>query len=107
MKSNNRMTLTRADISESIYREIGLSKNDSADLVNSMLDHISQSLSRGENVKIAKFGSFKLSIKKERSGRNPKTGAPAIVSQRTVVTFKPSPYLSERVSLALKGSKQC
>ena len=104
-RNQSDMTLTRADIAESIYREIGLSKNESDQLVKSLLEHIAESLCEGENVKIAKFGSFKLSNKKERIARNPRTGMPAIVHKRRVVTFKPSPHLSSRVNEALKERK--
>lgn len=102
MTELNSVNLTKADISEAVYREIGLSKTESYDLANSVLDHISNALIRGENVKLTKFGMFKLNDKNERPGRNPKTGEPAVIQKRRVVKFRPAKQFSSRVDTALK-----
>ena len=100
-----KMTLTKADIGTALYKEVGLSKTESSDLIDGILGHISDALIQGRDVKITNFGKFKLSHKKERVGRNPKTGESAIIPHRKVVTFKPSPYLLRRVDLSLKNKK--
>ena len=94
-------TVTRADLAEAVYREIGLSRAESADLVESVIDHISDALLRGENVKLAGFGTFSLRDKKERMGRNPKTGEAVPITKRRVLSFKPSQVMRERVDSAL------
>ncbi|MBC6402255.1 MAG: integration host factor subunit alpha [Hyphomonadaceae bacterium] len=94
-------TVTRADLAQAVYREIGLSRTESAQLVESVIDHITGSLLRGENVKLAGFGTFSLSDKKERIGRNPKTGESVPISPRRVLTFNPSRIMKERVNSAL------
>lgn len=99
------MTLVKADIVDAVYKEVGLSKKDSYQLVNRMFGHITDTLITGRPVKLAKFGKFSVSQKSERIGRNPKTGEPAIISTRKVVTFKPSPYLSKRVDCEHKDRK--
>lgn len=91
-------TLTRMDLSESIFREVGLSRNESADLVESVLDHISDALVRGENVKVSSFGTFSIRDKSERVGRNPKTGEEVPIKPRRVLTFRPSQLMKERVA---------
>ncbi len=96
-------TVTRADLAEAVYREIGLSRSESALLVESVIDHIIDALIRGENVKIAGFGTFSLRDKKERIGRNPKTGETVPITPRRVLTFKPSQIVKERVNSALTG----
>lgn len=98
-------TLTRADISDAVYQEIGLSKSDSDKMVQDVFDHISDALVAGKNVKLTNFGSFKLSFKKERLARNPKTGESAIVSARRVLTFKPAAQMIERVNHAFRKGK--
>ena len=75
-------TLTRSDLSEAVYREIGLSRNESANMVESILGRISDALVRGENVKISSFGTFAVREKGARMGRNPKTGQPAAIHPR-------------------------
>ena len=67
-------TLTRMDLSEAVFREVGLSRNESADLVESVLNHVSDALVRGEQVKLSSFGTFSVRDKNARVGRNPKTG---------------------------------
>lgn len=94
-------TVTRADLSEAVYREIGLSRSESAELVESVIDHISEALLRGESVKLAGFGTFSLRDKKERMGRNPKTGKAVPITPRRVLVFKPSQILRDRVDSAL------
>lgn len=101
----NIQTLTRADISDAVYHEIGLSKSDSDKMVQDVFDHISNALVAGNNVKLTNFGSFKLSLKKERVARNPKTGETAIVSARRVLTFKPAAQMIDRVTHALAKKK--
>ncbi len=91
-------TLTRMDLSESVFREVGLSRNESAELVESVLNHVSDALVRGETVKISSFGTFKVRDKAARIGRNPKTGEEVPISPRRVLTFRPSQLMKERVA---------
>ena len=91
-------TLTRMDLSESVFREVGLSRNESADLVESVLEKISASLVSGEQVKISSFGTFSIREKNARVGRNPKTGEEAPIPPRRVLTFRPSHLMKDRVS---------
>ncbi len=83
-------TITRADVAETIYEEIGLSRKDSNDVLDMILDEIVKELSNGKDVKLSSFGTFSLRDKKERAGRNPKTGIEAVISSRRVISFKPS-----------------
>lgn len=91
-------TLTRLDLCEAVFREVGLSRNESAQLVESVLDHISDALVAGENVKISSFGTLSIRDKTERIGRNPKTGEEVPISPRRVLTFRPSHLMKERVA---------
>ena len=91
-------TLTRMDLSESVFREVGLSRNESADLVESVLEKISSSLVSGEQVKISSFGTFSIRQKNARVGRNPKTGEEAPIPPRRVLTFRPSHLMKDKVS---------
>ena len=91
-------TITRADLAEAVYEEVGLSRNESSDLVESVLDEISKALIEGENVKISSFGSFTIREKGERIGRNPKTGVEVPISPRKVLVLKASHVLKERVN---------
>ena len=91
-------TITRADLGEAVYEEIGLSRNDSARLVESVLSEVCDALVGGENVKISSFGSFMLRNKGERTGRNPKTGEEVPISPRRVLVFRPSNILKERLN---------
>lgn len=93
-------TLTRADIAERLNQEIGLSKAESAALLDQVLDNITDALVRGENVKLSGFGSFLLRDKKERIGRNPKTGVEVPITPRRVLTFRASQMARESI---LKG----
>ena len=94
----NDKTLTRMDLSEAVFREVGLSRNESADLVESVLEKICKSLVVGEQVKISSFGTFSIRQKNARVGRNPKTGQEAPIPPRRVLTFRPSHLVKDRVS---------
>ena len=83
-------TITRADVAETIYEEIGLSRKDSTDILDMILGEIVQELTSGNDVKLSSFGTFSLRDKKARAGRNPKTGVEAVISSRRVISFKPS-----------------
>lgn len=98
-----RRTLTRADLSEAVYQEVGLSRNESTDLVESILSQISSSLVSGDNVKISSFGSFLVRHKGGRIGRNPKTGEEVPIEPRRVLVFRPSQVMKERIASSLKG----
>ena len=91
-------TLTRMDLSEAVFREVGLSRNESAELVEKVLSLMSDALVQGEQVKISSFGTFSVREKNARIGRNPKTGAEAEISGRRVITFRPSQRLKDRVN---------
>ncbi len=96
-------TVTRADLSEAVYQEVGLSRNESADLVEAVLDEISNNLVEGDNVKISSFGSFIVRSKDGRIGRNPKTGEEVPIEPRRVLVFRPSQVLKNRVSGLSEG----
>jgi len=91
-------TVTRADLIEAVYQEVGLSRNESADLVETVLDEIASNLTNGDNVKISSFGSFIVRDKGGRIGRNPKTGEEVPIEPRRVLVFRPSQVLKDRVS---------
>ncbi len=91
-------TITRADVAETIYEEIGLSRKDSNDILDMILDEIVKELSAGNDVKLSSFGTFSLRDKKERSGRNPKTGVEAVISPRRVISFKPSQTMRKQIN---------
>lgn len=91
-------TLTRMDLSEAVFREVGLSRNESAQLVESVIQHMSDALVDGEQVKISSFGTFSVRSKTARLGRNPKTGEEVPISPRRVLSFRPSHLMKERVS---------
>ncbi|MGP7796275.1 integration host factor subunit alpha [Sphingomonas sp. CLY1604] len=90
-------TLTRADLSEALHRQIGLSRSDSAKIVEQILGEMCDALARGENVKISGFGTFVLRDKGERIGRNPKTGIEVPIAPRRVLTFRASQMMRERI----------
>ena len=94
-------TLTRADLTESVYRNIGLSRNESSELVEAVLEEICACLEVGEEVKLSSFGTFSVQSKRERVGRNPKSGIEAVITSRRVLSFRPSHILKDRVD----GSK--
>jgi len=91
-------TLTRSDLSEAVYREIGLSRNESAEMVETVLTRISDALVNGENVKISSFGTFAVREKGARMGRNPKTGEEVPIDPRRVLVFRPSHIMKDRVN---------
>ncbi|WP_269078897.1 integration host factor subunit alpha [Paramagnetospirillum magnetotacticum] len=91
-------TLTRSHLSEAIYQEVGLSHNESADLLESVLSLISEALAKGTPVKISSFGSFSVRAKKQRIGRNPKTGEEVPITPRRVLVFRPSAILKTRMN---------
>lgn len=96
-------TLTRADLAEAVYRKVGLSRTESAQLVEMVLDEICGAIVRGESVKLSSFATFQVRAKNERIGRNPKTGEEVPILPRKVMTFKASNVLKQRI---LKGHQQ-
>jgi len=96
-------TLTRMDLSEAIYRDVGLSRNDASQLVESVLQHMSDALVRGEQVKISSFGTFSVGDESASVGRNPKTGTEVPIDPRRVLTFRPSHLMKDRVAAGNKG----
>lgn len=96
-------TITRADLSQAVYEEVGLSRNESADLVETVLEEISVALARGEMVKISSFGSFAVRSKGKRVGRNPKTGEEVPILPRRVLTFRASHVLKDRIDIGNKA----
>jgi len=94
-------TVTRAQLSEAVYQEVGLSRNESATLVETVLAEISNSLARGEMVKISSFGSFAVRKKGRRIGRNPKTGTEVPINPRRVLVFRASHVLKDQINAAL------
>lgn len=91
-------TMTRAELAEAVYQEVGLSRNDSAALVETVLGEVSDALVDGETVKISSFGSFSVRQKGERIGRNPKTGEEVPILPRRVLVFRPSHVLKDRIN---------
>lgn len=89
--------LTKAEIAEGLYAEIGLSKRESKEIVEAVYDLMSESLVAGDDVKISGFGNFMVKHKAERPGRNPRTGESTLIKARRVVTFHPSPKLKEQL----------
>ncbi|WP_295455525.1 integration host factor subunit alpha [uncultured Thiodictyon sp.] len=91
------MALTKADLAEHLFEELGLNKREAKDLVDSFFEEIRKTLERGEEVKLSGFGNFELREKKERPGRNPKTGEEIPITARRVVSFHPGEKLKARV----------
>lgn len=91
-------TVTRAHLSEAVYQEVGLSRNESAQLVEAILEEIALSLEKGDNVKLSSFGSFLVRQKGGRMGRNPKTGDAVPIEPRKVLVFRPSNVLKDMVN---------
>lgn len=91
-------TVTRADLGEAVYQEVGLSRNESADLLESVLEYMAQALINGETVKVSSFGSFSVRQKGQRIGRNPKTGEEVPILPRKVLVFRPSQVLKNRIN---------
>lgn len=93
------MTVTKADLADRLYEELGLNKRESKEFVELFFEKMRQSLESGESVKLSGFGNFDLRKKTPRPGRNPKTGEEIPISARRVVTFRPSLKLKDRVAL--------
>lgn len=91
-------TITRADLAEAVYEQVGLSRNESSDLVEALLNEMMGALIEGENVKISSFGSFSVRQKGERVGRNPKTGIEVPILPRKVLVFRASHVLKDRIN---------
>lgn len=91
-------TVTRADLCEAVYQKVGLSRSESAQLVEQVLKEITDCLADGETVKLSSFGSFVVRSKGERVGRNPKTGQEVPIAPRRVMVFKPSNILKARIN---------
>jgi len=91
-------TVTRAQLGEAVYQQIGLSRIESVELIESILKFMSESLERGESLKLSSFGSFSVRKKNERIGRNPKTGEEVLISPRKVIVFRPSQILKSRIN---------
>ena len=100
-------TLTRSGLAEAIYAEVGLSRNESAALLEAVLERVSSVLEAGDSVKISGFGTFLIRRKGQRIGRNPKTGVEVPILPRHVLTFRPSQVLKARINGAphATGSK--
>ncbi len=98
----SRNTVTRAQLTEAVYQEVGLSRHESADLVESVLLEISTTLAQGEMVKISSFGSFSVRQKGQRIGRNPKTGEEVPILPRRVLVFRPSHVLKNKINTNFK-----
>jgi integration host factor subunit alpha len=91
-------TLTRADLSEAVFRAVGLSRNESSQMVEDILEEICSALSRGETVKLSSFGTFSVRNKAPRMGRNPKTGREVPIAPRRVLVFRPSHVLKSMIN---------
>ena len=91
-------TITRAHLGETVYQEVGLSRNESAELLEAVLTEVTNALSRGETVKVSSFGSFSVRQKGQRIGRNPKTGEEVPILPRKVLVFRPSQVLKDRIN---------
>ncbi|MFT3986217.1 integration host factor subunit alpha [Aestuariivirga sp.] len=91
-------TLTRADLSEAVHRQIGLSRSESADLVKAVLDLMSDTLVDGHSVKLSSFGTFMVRSKNGRVGRNPKTGEEVPITPRRVLVFRPSQVMKNVIN---------
>ncbi len=94
----DKKTLTRADLSESLHRNIGLSRTESAEMVNNVLDLVADSLADGQSVKLSSFGTFMVRSKRERMGRNPKTGEEVPITPRRVLVFRPSQVMKNVIN---------
>lgn len=94
-------TITRADLADAVHRDVGLPRQESAQLVEAVLELISETLVAGDSVKLSSFGSFLLREKNGRVGRNPKTGEEVPIDPRRVLVFKPSQVLKDRIDTAL------
>ena len=95
-------TLTRMDLADAVHSQVGLSRNESADLVESVLGHVSDALVNGEDGRCSSFGTFSIREKAARVGRNPKTGEEVPIRPRRVLTFRPSHLMKDRVAAGNK-----
>lgn len=100
MPTSNK-TLTRADLAEAVFQKVGLPRNESSELVESVIREMIFCLERGENVKLSSFGSFGVRDKRERVGRNPKTGQVVPITPRRVLVFRASNIMKERINASL------
>lgn len=100
-----RINLTKKEIVNSIYMQIGYSKNISENLLEDFFDIILYNLKKNNKVKIAKFGTFEVRLKKSRIGRNPKTKEKKLISERKVILFKPSKELKKRININYETKK--
>ena len=91
-------TIIRTDLADAVHFQLGLSRNESAHLVESVLEEIASTLEAGETVKLSSFGTFTVNHKSERMGRNPKTGIEARITPRRVLSFRPSNLMKQRVN---------
>ncbi|HEY2345526.1 MAG TPA: integration host factor subunit alpha [Xanthomonadaceae bacterium] len=98
------MALTKAEMAERLFEEVGLNKREAKEFVDAYFDVLRESLERGVQVKLSGFGNFELRQKNQRPGRNPKTGEEIPISARTVVTFRPGHKLKERVEAHTAGA---
>jgi integration host factor subunit alpha len=94
-------TLTRADLTDAVFTTLGISRNESGEYVERILEEVMLALERGETVKISSFGTFSVRQKKLRMGRNPKTGEEVPITPRRVVTFRASHVLKDQINSAL------
>ena len=90
--------MTKADIVERIYERLGLTKNESAELLETVFSIMKSTLERGDNLKIAGFGTFEVKQKRDRRGRNPQTGEPITIKARRILSFRPSTILKSRIN---------
>ena len=98
-------TLTRADLCDAVYRDIGLSRSDSAMLVEAVLEELAEALETEGTVKISSFGTFAMRTKGERTGRNPRTGEEVGIPPRRVVAFRASQVLKQRVNARRRAAE--
>ena len=96
-------TVTRADLTEALHDEVGLTRQDCATLVERTLDLVAEAMARGETVKLSGFGVFQVRSKRQRMGRNPKSGEPATIDPRRVIGFRASQVIKGRIDRALSG----
>lgn len=98
-------TITRDDLCAAVYEKMSLSRSEASAMVETVLKEITNTLAKGETVKLSSFGSFTVRKKNERMGRNPKTGTEAPISSRRVVVFKPSAILKQQINGKRPGTK--
>lgn len=96
-------TVTRMDLAEAVYQEVGLTRKAAQDLVDQVFEELSKVLERGETVKLSTFGNFTVRAKRQRMGRNPKTGVEVPITPRKVLSFRASHILKDQMN---KGSKK-